>query len=742
VAGDHPEDPSEQSFDAPLSTRFRELGLDEPAASGREQAYAAELRRLNSFLEALVESIPFVVYVKDASDLRYTHVNGAAEQVLGWSRREILGKTVRELFPPEQAVVFEQQDREVLARRTLVEIPEELVQTPHRGLRWLRVAKVAIADERGRPSHILGIAEDITARRAAESQTRDLQRFLDAIVENIPDMIFVKEAESLLFVRFNRAGEELLGWSRAELLGKTDHDFYPKEQADFFHAKDRETLANKKLVDVPEEPIETRQKGQRWLHTRKVPVLDEHGEPRYLLGISEDITERKIAEERVRALEREITSLAREAREAMISWTLDGRIVTWNPAAEALYGIVAGEAIGMPVEELVPEALRAELRDDQARIARGEGVPITDTYRLRSGQEIEVEESLFAVRDHDGRVVRIASIARDVSELAKLRRANELYAAARGRSHAEAIDFVSPRMRELVATIDLVAHDPHATVLLLGETGVGKSWLARRIHARSPRADKPFFEVNCASLGPQLVESELFGYEKGAFTGATGQKRGIVEAADGGTLFLDEMGELPQSVQAQLLTFLDGRAFRRVGGTRALRADVRVVAATNVDLRERSERGVFRKDLYYRLSVMPITVPALRERREDIAVLARTLLDELCSRGARRRVRLDKKIERALAAYDWPGNVRELRNALERALILARGGALELAHLPPEIAGGRSAERSDRLEDVEREHILGVLERAQQNRSRAAEILGISRSTLLRKLAELERAGD
>jgi PAS domain S-box-containing protein len=729
------EDPS---FGSPLSERFHELGLDELPASKRERAYADELRRLNAFLEAIVDGIPVVVYVKDARAFRYTHCNRAAEEVLGWSRREILGKTVHELFPPEQAALFAEQDREVLARRTLLEIPEEPVETPHRGQRWLRVGKVALSGEDGEPTHILGLAEDITDRRAAESQAKDMRLFLDAIVENIPDMIFVKEAESLLFVRFNRAGEQLLGWKRSELLGKTDHDFYPKEQADFFHQKDRETLRNKKLVDIPEEPIQTRERGLRWLHTRKVPVLDERGEPRYLLGISEDITERKLAEERVRALEREITSLAREAREAMISWTLDGRIVTWNPAAETLYGVVAGEAIGMHVEELVPEPLRQELRDDQARIARGERVPITDTYRLRGGQEIEVEESLFAVRDHEGKVVRVAAIARDVSELAKLRRANELYAAARGRSYADAIDFVSPRMRELVATVDLVAQDPHATVLLLGETGVGKSWLARRIHARSPRADKPFFEVNCASLGPQLVESELFGYERGAFTGATAQKRGIVEAADGGTLFLDEMGELPQSVQAQLLTFLDGRAFRRVGGTRALRADVRIVAATNVDLRERSERGLFRKDLYYRLSVMPITVPPLRERREDIAVLARTLLDELCSRGARRRVRLDKKIERALSAYDWPGNVRELRNALERALILSRGGAIEPAHLPPEIAPGGPSARSDRLEDVEREHIARVLARVQQNRSRAAEILGISRSTLLRKLSEPE----
>src|SRR5215510_4953372 len=163
-----------------------------------------------------------------------------------------------------------------------------------------------------------------------EEQLEKANAFLDAIVENIPDMIFVKDADSLLFKRFNRAGEELLGWSRRELLGKTDHDFYPKEQADFFHMKDRETLRNKQLVDIPEEPIETKN-GLRWLHTKKVPVLDEDGKPRYLLGISEDITARKLAEERAHALEREVALIAQNAREAMAAWTPDGRVVSWNP---------------------------------------------------------------------------------------------------------------------------------------------------------------------------------------------------------------------------------------------------------------------------------------------------------------------------------------------------------------------------------------------------------------------------
>src|SRR5262249_22114090 len=570
-----------------------------------------------------------------------------------------------------------------------------------------------------------------------EEQLEKANAFLDAIVENIPDMIFVKDAESLLFERFNRAGEELLGWTREELLGKTDHDFYPKEQADFFHLKDRETLRNKVLVDILEEPIQTRKKGLRWLHTKKVPILDETGRPRYLLGISEDITARKLAEERAQALEREVALIAQNAREAMAAWTPDGRVVSWNPAAEAMLGIPQAVALGARIDELLPDGTSPQYRTAIERLLAGDDGPIYEvSLRRPDGREIDLELSLFAVRDPAGNVTRFAGVARDLTELARLRRITEILGGPQDAPEAQRGP-LSARMQQAVAAADLVARDPVATVLLLGETGVGKGWLARRIHAQSPRADKPFLEVNCASLSPQLVESELFGHERGAFTGAAAPKRGIVEAAEGGTLLLDEIGELPLAVEAQLLTFLDGHSFRRVGGTRALTANVRLLAATNVDLQKAVARGVFRRDLYYRLSVMPIEVPPLRERREEIPQLARTLASTLVRRfSGPRRVVLGRLVLRALARYDWPGNVRELRNVLERAIILSRGAAIELEHLAPEIRGAAPGSTSERLEDVERAHILRVLEAARGNRTRAAAVLGISRSTLKRKLAE------
>jgi PAS domain S-box-containing protein len=577
---------------------------------------------------------------------------------------------------------------------------------------------------------------------AIAEELREANRFLEAVVENIPDMIFVKRASDHTFFRFNRAGEELLGRSRQELFGRNDYDVFPKEQADSFRRTDCQIYRTGELLDIPEEPISSRDRGVRWVHTKKVPVYD--GErPLYVVGISEDITDRKLAEERTHALERELAAVVLRANDAIVTWTpSDGRIVSCNPAAEQLYGFEAGRLEGLTIDTVVPANLRAELHANTERLLVGHKLPVAQTYRLRGGLEIEVEESLSLIPGVGDRPARVASIARDIGEIARLRRAAEILAGATAEGESDAMA-LAPAMREVIDAADVLAQDDYATVLLLGETGVGKSWLARRIHQRSARGKKPFFDINCAGLAPQLLESELFGYERGAFTGATGTKRGLVEAADGGTLLLDEVGELPTNVQAQLLTFLDERRFRRVGGTRVMQADVRILAATNVDLGDRVQSGRFRKDLFYRLSVVPIRMPPLRERLEEIPGLARSILADLGRRASRRvRTNLAPGVTSALQRYDWPGNLRELRNALERALILSRGDTIALGHLPPEIRTTTAAgERPLRLADVERAHILRVLESCGGNRTRTAELLGISRSTLKRNLAEMAQAG-
>ena len=301
------------------------------------------------------------------------------------------------------------------------------------------------------------------------------------------------------------------------------------------------------------------------------------------------------------------------------------------------------------------------------------------------------------------------------------------------------LTYGDPVMKPVVDAIDKVARTA-ATVLLLGESGTGKEVAARAIHARSPRATRPFMAINCAALSEQLLESELFGHEKGAFTGATERKRGRLELADGGTFFLDEVGELRPELQAKLLRVLQERRFERVGGSRTLEVDVRWVAATNRDLRAMIDGGTFREDLYHRLAVFPIKLPPLRERRGDILPIAKSLLARIAADQKRSLPALSPAVEQRLLAASWRGNVRELANALERAAILADGDVIEPEHLWIEEAAAKSSAGSAGpgavrpLVELEREAILAALASVDGNRRRAAELLGIGERTLYDKL--------
>jgi two-component system response regulator HydG len=339
------------------------------------------------------------------------------------------------------------------------------------------------------------------------------------------------------------------------------------------------------------------------------------------------------------------------------------------------------------------------------------------------------------------------SVRRALEEIKARRELTRLSKRECGRS-VDALVGDSEVMRQLRKTVLQVAQSEARTILILGESGTGKELVSRALHYESPRRAFPFVELNCAAITETLFESELFGHEKGAFTDAVGLKKGLMEHADRGTLFLDEVGEMAPASQAKLLRALQERAFRRLGGTRDIKVDVRVIAATNRSLEALVREGRFREDLFYRLSVIPITVPPLRDRPEDILTLARHFL-VLANRESQKLVKgFTPAAEQKLLAYSWPGNVRELRNVVERMVILTTTqDLLDAADVPvPPAAiqpGAPAAGPSElaTLDAIERAHIRAVLAKVNGNRSAAARILGITRQTLRKKIGEPSTTG-
>jgi DNA-binding NtrC family response regulator len=362
---------------------------------------------------------------------------------------------------------------------------------------------------------------------------------------------------------------------------------------------------------------------------------------------------------------------------------------------------------------------------DPARI--GEAIRLlrdgASDYVLRPMDAFELRARLVRLLERHDLDSRLALLQREVSKT---------YGAKNLVSH-------SPAMRGVLDRILRVA-PLKATVMIFGESGVGKELVARAIHFNSPRRDFPFLAINCAAIPASLIESELFGHEKGSFTGAHARTRGKFETAHRGTLFLDEIGETDLSTQAKLLRVLEEKEFMRIGGDQNVRVDVRVIAATNANLESLVESGAFRRDLYYRLKVVTIQVPPLRERRQDIPTLVEAFLDELARSNAVPRKTISPEALEALAGYYWPGNVRELKNILESVLVSSHGERILPADLPPSVLRERAdpvraaVAAGTRLDDMERDLIQATLEHTGGNRTHSAVMLGIGVRTLQRKI--------
>jgi DNA-binding NtrC family response regulator len=331
----------------------------------------------------------------------------------------------------------------------------------------------------------------------------------------------------------------------------------------------------------------------------------------------------------------------------------------------------------------------------------------------------------------------IALLVEKALETTRLRREVKALRASQKPYGIDSIVGESRPMREAKALLQRVAQSPASTVLLTGESGTGKDLAAKVLHYASDRAARPFMNITCSALPDTILESELFGHERGAFTGADRQKRGLLETADGGTVFLDEIGEMAPQLQAKLLRFLEEKTFKRVGGVADIRVDVRVIAATNRKLEEDVKKGRFREDLYYRLNVLPVVLPPLRARAEDIPALARYFVDSY-NREFRKKVRgVTDDAMRRLTAYGWPGNIRELRNAVERAMLLVDGDELTAEQFPLAEGGGARLTEAVELppagidvEQLERSLVVQALDRSGWNQTRAAGLLGLNRDQI------------
>lgn len=740
----------------------------------------------HALFEQFFEASPDGVLVVNPKGL-IMRVNARTEKMFGYRRRELQGQPV-EILVPDRFRKTHQKDRghyqegphmrpmgaglELFAKRSDgSEFPVEIMLSP-----------IKSSEE----TMVLTVVRDITLRKKAEDALRTSEEQLQSILDNSTAVIYVKDLESR-YLRINRRFEELHQVTKAHVKGKTDYDLFSKELADTLRANDQKVLQSAAPTEF--EEVVTHSGGIHTYISIKVPLFDPWGRPYAVAGISTDITERKKAEEAL-LLEISMVLLSNlDVRElfAAISATLH-RIMPHEYASLALYEPESKDlrllsleqpeteaALGREMLSPAQEALAGRVMNSRQQLilndlessARSKATDrlvakgvksacflplvtqdrVLGTLNLVSRQKGAFEQQhvdlLQKVASHVAIALDNALTYRKVAELKERLAEEKLYLEEEIRTeyHFEEIIGESPALKRILKQVESVS-PTNATVLVLGETGTGKELIARAIHDLSPRRDRTFVKLNCAAIPTGLLESELFGHEKGAFTGAISQKIGRLELAHEGTLFLDEVGDIPLELQPKLLRALQEKEFERLGSTKTIPVDVRLLAATNRDLAKMVADREFRSDLYYRLRVFPITVPPLRERAEDIPILVRYFAQKHAERMHRRIEIIPPEAMEALARWHWPGNVRELENIIERAVILSPGPVLRipLAELVPAEGEEGNGNGSGTLEDAERDHILRILKETSGiigGPNGAAARLGLKRTTLNSKMRKL-----
>jgi formate hydrogenlyase transcriptional activator len=594
--------------------------------------------------------------------------------------------------------------------------------------------------------------------------------FAEHLVQQVPVSTFVLDTRHRVMI-WNRACEQLTGLKAEEMIGTDRHwrGFYPEPRPCLADLLLDRTLG--RLPDLYEhsggsavsaDALHTENwcpmpDGRRlYLVIDAGPIVNAQGEVVAVVETQRDRTEQRLAMQALAESERRLSTILDSAMDAILTIDDRYRITLFNAAAERIFRCSADLALGQSVERFIARPHRALFKrllplHASGAAQRPSWAPEGLIAQRADGAEFPIEAT-FSPMDIAGHRLCVA-ILRDVNDRREAEQSVSRLQEEKGylrevasteHNFAEIVG-ESLEIRAAFEHIRMVARTD-TPVLLLGETGTGKELFTEGLHNLSDRRDAMLVKVNCAALPAELIESELFGHEKGAFTGATQQRKGRFELAHKGTLFLDEIGELPLALQAKLLRVLQEQRFERVGGSETLRVDVRVIAATNRNLAEEAAAGRFRRDLFFRLNVFPIWIPALRERRSDIPLLARHFLAKYARKLGRPVAEISPAALAQLTAYPWPGNVRELQNVIERAVILAQGPVLDIGpalDLRLDAAPRSNPPSSGTLEDVERGHILQVLEQTRwiiSGPRGAAAVLGMNPNTLRSRMQKLRIA--